>query len=1037
MTNLDLEINEDNPWVGLREFTEEIQSFFHGREGETESLLNMVQRRGLTVLFGQSGLGKSSLLQAGLFPRLRAERFLPVYIRLNYKEGGSEMETPTLREQVKEFITREVSHAIERGELSAKPGDKPDVSPGPRADESVWRYLHRRVTGLRDRDGHPVVPVLVFDQFEEIFTVSRSGKTGESGYRPFLRELADCVENRLPEEIKERLELEPHARGEFANLELGRQKYRIMLSLREDYVGYLDDLSEMMPSTMENRMRLLPLDGRQAMKAVVNPGRKLVKPPVARRIVRFVAASKRDEFRADDAGDGEAGEELDLAELKVDPALLSMVCSALNKKRLRSTPPLPEISEALLKESSKSILRDFYTDCFREPQMQPVRKFVEEQLLTASDFRDSIELERAKAELHKLGVAAPASALERLIKQRLLRVVERHSESEPQRLELTHDILTGVVSESRRERHHLEQVEAAERGRREREAQVLRESEDQRREAEASRVAAEKQLRRALAFAALAVVTIGVLVLAVRGQRDAARAKLDAARTKLEVDERAKREADELVHEHNRKDSTENFDFALLRSGMKLDDSNNIVPADADSADADSADLRGNVVALTHLAAALTLGPKNSDAARLTVKLLSKEWCQPLTPSLKYPAKLTYGKPGKTLLATTWAPDGKIVSLAEDGTLLRADAKSPEFEQAAQLDPRPGELSSAAFSADGKWLLTVSATKVRLWKWNDASPGKEPGYRNDDAEPQPFTLEGNVRSVACSPDGKWLVITAANPAKCVVRNLAKSGSDAGAARTLEGALQKGKISAADFSADGKFLLTGSTDGLAALWNPDEPAQPPKNLDDNKQGGIGQIISVAVNPAKAQFVAVSWNNVRLWNLEAELAEQKPIFLPNQPRDRIIRAAFSRDGNRLITGTMTGVAQIWDTGGETTEEHGKSSLKGPLGEPVWHLGTAGIGMVSYIGFSPAGDAFVTCVGPTFTRPESLRFWSGLPRSPLSDVKIDAAKKPVPKWLPEMAQAVSGLQWTAHGYESTSAEQSLTEIEKKIPASSRGGN
>jgi hypothetical protein len=55
----------------------------------------------------------------------------------------------------------------------------------------------------------------------------------------------------------------------------------------------------------------------------------------------------------------------------------------------------------------------------------------------------------------------------------------------------------------------------------------------------------------------------------------------------------------------------------------------------------------------------------------------------------------------------------------------------------------------------------------------------------------------------------------------------------------------------------------------------------------------------------------------------------------------------------------------------------------------------------------------------------------------VKIDAAKKPVPKWLPEMAQAVSGLQWTAHGYESTSAEQSLTEIEKKIPASSRGGN
>ena len=583
MTNLDLEINGNNPWVGLQEFTEEIQSFFYGRESEIESLLNMVRRRGLTVLFGQSGLGKSSLLQAGLFPRLRAERFLPVYIRLSHKEGDSEVETPTLREQVKEFITREVSRAIERGELDANPGDKPDVSPGPRADESVWRYLHRRVSELRDRDGQPVVPVLVFDQFEEIFTLRRSGKIGETGYRPFLRELADCVENRLPEEIKERLELEPHARGEFANLEIGRQKYRIILSLREDYVGYLDDLSEMMPSTMENRMRLLPLDGRQALKAVLNPGRKLVKPPVARRIVRFVAASKRDEFRADEAGDGEAGgEELDLADLKVDPPLLSMVCSALNKKRLRSTPPLPEIGEALLKESSKSILRDFYTDCFREPQMQPVRKFVEEQLLTTSDFRDNIELERAKAELHELGVAEPAPALERLIKQRLLRMVERRSESEPQRLELAHDILTGVVSESRRERHHLEQVEAAERERREREAQVLRESEDRRREAEASRVATEKQLhearRRALVFAAALVVAVGGLVVAVGG---------------LAYGRSQKREA----HKRDLKESTDNLNFAILRSGAKVYDTNKIVLPDADSTD-----LRGSPLALTHLA---------------------------------------------------------------------------------------------------------------------------------------------------------------------------------------------------------------------------------------------------------------------------------------------------------------------------------------------------------------------------------------------------------------------------------------------------
>ena len=38
----------------------------------------------LTVLFGQSGLGKTSLLQAGLFPRLREAQALPVAVRLNF-----------------------------------------------------------------------------------------------------------------------------------------------------------------------------------------------------------------------------------------------------------------------------------------------------------------------------------------------------------------------------------------------------------------------------------------------------------------------------------------------------------------------------------------------------------------------------------------------------------------------------------------------------------------------------------------------------------------------------------------------------------------------------------------------------------------------------------------------------------------------------------------------------------------------------------------------------------------------------------------
>ncbi|MGD1063427.1 MAG: hypothetical protein ABR860_09210, partial [Terracidiphilus sp.] len=73
-----------NPWPGLFWYTEEQAHLFFGREAETQELLRLIQRETLTVLFGRSGLGKTSLLRAGVFPRLRQEGCFPVVLRLNY-----------------------------------------------------------------------------------------------------------------------------------------------------------------------------------------------------------------------------------------------------------------------------------------------------------------------------------------------------------------------------------------------------------------------------------------------------------------------------------------------------------------------------------------------------------------------------------------------------------------------------------------------------------------------------------------------------------------------------------------------------------------------------------------------------------------------------------------------------------------------------------------------------------------------------------------------------------------------------------------
>jgi len=92
-------VDASNPWLGLASFTEETRAFFFGREAEIAELGRRVQRKLLTVLFGQSGLGKTSILRAGLVPRLRRQGYCPVYVRIDYAPG-----TPEPDEQIKQEI---------------------------------------------------------------------------------------------------------------------------------------------------------------------------------------------------------------------------------------------------------------------------------------------------------------------------------------------------------------------------------------------------------------------------------------------------------------------------------------------------------------------------------------------------------------------------------------------------------------------------------------------------------------------------------------------------------------------------------------------------------------------------------------------------------------------------------------------------------------------------------------------------------------------------------------------------------------------
>ena len=144
--------------------------------------------------------------------------------------------------------------------------------------------------------------MLVFDQFEEIFTLGQEAASAET-----LDELAALVENRPPESLRRALDDDPDAATRY---DFAKENCKVILALREDFLPGIEGLRRRMPSIMDNRMRLTRMNGRQALDAILASGSHLMAPGVAESVIAFVAASRG---RAEEEAVGER----DLAGLEI------------------------------------------------------------------------------------------------------------------------------------------------------------------------------------------------------------------------------------------------------------------------------------------------------------------------------------------------------------------------------------------------------------------------------------------------------------------------------------------------------------------------------------------------------------------------------------------------------------------------------------------------------------------------------------------------------------------------------------------------
>lgn len=204
----------DRPYKLLDFYDSADAGIFFGRQREIQTLTSLVHAHRLIVLHGASGVGKTSLLLAGMTPQLlRVDdpSYLPIYIRA--------LDDPS------RLIRRAVSNHVQDVSLPQ--------------DGSLVAFLNAATARMTTRI------VLILDQFEEFFV--RLSPQFRTAFIAELGEIYDAYD--LP--------------------------VKIVFSLREDWLAAMSEVEARIPSLFNVRMRLLPLSREQAREAITAPVARL------------------------------------------------------------------------------------------------------------------------------------------------------------------------------------------------------------------------------------------------------------------------------------------------------------------------------------------------------------------------------------------------------------------------------------------------------------------------------------------------------------------------------------------------------------------------------------------------------------------------------------------------------------------------------------------------------------------------------------------------------------------------------------------
>lgn len=369
----------------------------YGRDTEILTITESINYNIQTFIYGKSGIGKTSLIQAGIFPKLRELKFFPVNIRLSFY--GTEPLKDVVKRLVKEEAERENS---EIGKVSLKCNAIEEIN---YSDCSLYDFFNK--VKFEDNFNTPYIPILIFDQFEENINNEKN-----------WQKTVDFIKNELYGLIDNSYLVHGNV--------LTYTNYRIVFSMREDYLYCMEDIIDTFSlwELRYNRYRIKALDDKKAKEVIIstyNDTNTTIEnqDKVIDTIINIIKMNSGTRFT------------------EINTALLSLICSLLYENATNGC-----IRYTDLRKITAS-LNSYYDNIFDNPTdniriNHKTIQYLEKTLITSDGRRSSIdELEAIKSK------KITKKELEYLVKKHLLKQIKTDNTSI--RYEFVHDLFAKMI----------------------------------------------------------------------------------------------------------------------------------------------------------------------------------------------------------------------------------------------------------------------------------------------------------------------------------------------------------------------------------------------------------------------------------------------------------------------------------------------------------------------------------------------------------------------------------------------------------------